>query len=285
MASRWCWMMWLLLVGGGVDSLVEREVGAAERPTVELIAHRGASHDAPENTLRALRLGFEQQSDAGELDVWVSRDGVPVVIHDADTKRVAGVPRKVSEQTLAELQALDVGSWKGAHFAGERIPTLREALAIVPAGRRLFVEIKCGVEGVPAILRVLQESAMPAPQLVIISFSSAVVAAAKQARPDLHAYWIVAWKKDKEGREPRIEQLIEQARRSSADGLDLSDHPQIDAEVVSQVRAANLRLYVWTVDDAAAARRLARLGVDGITTNRPGWLREQLAAEELSGNR
>lgn len=249
---------------------------AGEAGRVEIIAHRGASHDAPENTLTALKLGFEQGCDAGELDVWISRDGVPVVIHDKDTKRVAGDPRQVSEQTLDELRTLDVGAWKDAKFRGTRIPTLAEALAIIPREKRMFVEIKCGVEGVAPILRAIEMAGLPAKQTDIISFHSEVIAEVKRSRPDLVAHWIVAWKKDKQGSAPTIDELITTARRIRADGLDLVDSPLLDATAAAAVRAVPLKLYVWTVDDADAARRLVQLRVDGITTNRPGWLRQRL---------
>jgi glycerophosphoryl diester phosphodiesterase len=273
----------LLVCGstGNARALVasDQTSDAKKAPRIpEIIAHRGASHDAPENTLLALRLGFEQASEVGELDVWVSRDGVPVVIHDADTKRVAGEPRKVADQTLAELQQLDVGKWKSPSFADARIPTLAEALRIIPPGRRMFVEIKCGLEGVPPILEAITASKLPSRQIEVISFNADVVAEVKRRRSDLRAYWIVSLKPNKAGKVPAIVDLIEKARAIRADGLDLSSSPEITADAVRQVRSANLRFYVWTVDDAQDARRLADLGVDGITTNRPGWLREQLLA-------
>ncbi|MFO0904091.1 MAG: glycerophosphodiester phosphodiesterase [Pirellulales bacterium] len=271
--------VWAAIVGGVVPTQ------AADKGPIEIIAHRGASHDAPENTLAALRLGFEQASDAGELDVWVSRDGRPVVIHDADTKRVAGVDKKVADQTFDELRQLDVGRWKSPRYAGERIPSLAEALATIPDGKRMFVEIKCGVEGVPAILREIRESAKPAAQTPIISFKSDVVAAVKRERPDLAAYWIVSMKEDKQGRRPSVEWLIERAQEIRADGLDLSDSPTIDAAFIAQVRAAGLKFYVWTIDDADLGRRFAELGVDGITTNRPAWLREEIGVREVVGGK
>src|SRR3954454_10841881 len=93
-------------------------------PPVEIIGHRGASFDAPENTVASFRLGYEQKADACELDVYLTKDGRIVVIHDKDTRRTAGVDRPVVQQTLDELKKLDAGKWKGDRFAGEKIPTL-----------------------------------------------------------------------------------------------------------------------------------------------------------------
>ena len=95
---------------------------------------------------RAWRAGstIAQGADAVEIDVHLTRDGRLAVIHDPDTRRTAGAATRVSAATLEELQRLDVGAWKSAAFAGERVPALDEVLALVPAGRRIFVEVKGG---------------------------------------------------------------------------------------------------------------------------------------------
>src|SRR5688500_10497757 len=126
--------------------------------SVEIIAHRGASSDAPENTLSAMKLAWEQNADAIELDLWLSKDGRLVVFHDADAKRIAGVPRKVADLTWAEVQQLDAGAWKSPRFTGERVPNLESILATVPKGGRAVLEIKCGPEIVPELKRVLDAS-------------------------------------------------------------------------------------------------------------------------------
>src|SRR5512138_2530443 len=97
---------------------------ASGRPLV--LGHRGASADAPENTLAAFRLALEQGADGVELDVRRCRTGEVVVVHDADTSRVAGAPLRVGDASLSELRALDVGGPAGARFRGERIPRLEE---------------------------------------------------------------------------------------------------------------------------------------------------------------
>lgn len=248
---------------------------AADRP-VEIVAHRGASHDAPENTVAAIRLAWDQKADGSEFDVFLTKDGKIVVLHDKDTKRTAGVSRLVAASTLAELRTLDVGAWKGATFAGERIPTLEEMLATVPAGKRAFVEVKCGPEIVPELSRVLAASKLRPEQTPVIAFDAEVVAAVKTARPDLPAYWLVSLDR-KNAKPPTAAELIARAKQVRADGLDLSATPTLDEAFARAVKAAGLKLYVWTVNDPAAARRMVALGVDGITTDRPGWLRDQLA--------
>jgi len=118
---------------------------------VEIIGHRGASFDAPENTLASVHLAWAQGADAVEIDVHLSLDGRLVAIHDANTRRTTRVNRKVARQTLAQLRALDAGRWKAPRWAGEKIPTLEEVLGTIPPGQRLFVEIKSRADAAPEL--------------------------------------------------------------------------------------------------------------------------------------
>jgi glycerophosphoryl diester phosphodiesterase len=244
---------------------------------VEIVAHRGASDDAPENTLAAFRLGFEL-ADAVELDVHPSKDGHAVVIHDKSTKRTAGVDRPVAGQTLAELKALDAGLWKGERWKGERIPTLEEALALVPDGKRLYIEIKGGPEVLPAVKRAVDGSGRKPAQLSVIGFSLDTMKQAKQVLPALPVYWLASAKEDaKTNKAPDLDELLRTCAEAKLDGLDLDYKFPLDAAYVAKVRAAGLKLLVYTVNDEAVARKLAELGVDGITTDRPAALRRSLA--------
>jgi glycerophosphoryl diester phosphodiesterase len=247
---------------------------ANEPKPPEIIAHRGASHDAPENTVAAFKLAWEHGADGAELDIHLAKDGRIVVIHDAGTKRTTGTDWKVSERTLAELRTLDAGTWKHKRFAGEKLPTLDEMLATVPEGKKVFVEVKCGPDVVKELDRVLKASGLKPEQTPVISFNAAVIAAVKKARPDLPAYWLVSLKSKIEEKRT-VDDLLAKAREIRADGLDVSASDVVDAAFAAKVKAAGLRLDVWTVDDPAVARRVAPF-VAGITTNRPAWLREQL---------
>jgi glycerophosphoryl diester phosphodiesterase len=253
-------------------------LSAAEAPKVEIVAHRGASYDAPENTLSSIRLGWEQRADAVEFDIYLSKDGQIVLAHDKDTERTAGVKRLIVEQTAEELRKLDVGRWKNAKYAGERIPLLTEVLPTIPKGKRVFIEIKCGPEIVPELVRILKQSGHPPAALPIICFQEDVVAACKKALPQHQVYWLVSIKRDKQTGEwnHTADELISRARQLGADGLDLSACDFIDAPFGMRVRAAGLGLYVWTVNDVAVARQMIAAGAQGITTDRPAWLRERL---------
>ena len=245
---------------------------------LEFVAHRGASHDAPENTLAAFRLGW-QQTDACELDIHQTKDGQIIVLHDADTKRTTGVAKKVADSTFAELRQLDAGQWKDARWAGEKIPTLAEVLALQPEGKRLFIEIKCGAGVLPELKRVLEAAHKRPGQIVLISFKLATMQQAKKLLPGLPALWIVSG--GKQGTPPpKLPDLLAKARAAGLDGLDLDYRLPMDAGFVQAMAAAKLQLYTWTVDNPTVARKLVAAGVKGITTNRPQGLREQLAAAQ-----
>lgn len=245
---------------------------------VEIIGHRGASYDAPENTLESFQLGWKQNADAVELDIMLSKDGKIVVIHDKDTKRLAGIDRPVVEQTFDELQSLDVGRWKDPKWKGTKIPLFQDVLASIPDGKRLYIEIKSGPEILPELKRELAAAWRPASQTVLIGFSSLTMAQAKKMFPEMLAYWIVDIKPNaKTGKTaPTAEELIREAKAAGVDGLDLSAHETIDREYGSKILSAGLKLAVWTVNDPKLARQMIEAGVQGLTTDRPGWLREQL---------
>lgn len=248
--------------------------------TPELIAHRGASHAAPENTLVAFRLAWHERADAAECDVHLARDGEVVVIHDEDTRRTTGVRGKVRECPLAELQTLDAGSWKARRFAGERIPSLREVLDTIPRGRRLFIEIKSGPETIAPLAADLRRSRVKPAQIAIIGFDLRVMRLAKRALPCAAVYWTLESHAARGGGRAWAfspGEMIRLIHAAGLDGLDVDAAGPIDAAFTAQLHAAGLKLFVWTVNDARLAHRLAAAGVDGLTTDRPGWLRQKLS--------
>jgi len=255
---------------------------AANPSLVPLVAHRGESADAPENTLAAFSLAWQRKVPVVELDVHLTKDGKLICIHDKDTKRTTGVMKVVKECTAAELQQLDAGSWKNKKFAGERMPLLEEALATVPDDGKVLIEVKVGPEAIPALVKAVESSGKRPEQLIVISFNSRTVAEAKQKLPQLKAYYLVGFKQDKETGEwtPTLDEALAEAKRNQADGLDVSHQGPIDEAFVRRVRHFDLELHGWTVDDPKIARRLIELGFDSITTNRAGALREELTAAE-----
>lgn len=251
----------------------------APASATEIVAHRGASHTAPENTLASINLAWKQNSDAVEIDIQITADGKIVAMHDKTPKRTAGgKDTPISEHTLAELRRLDAGSWKGKQFAGERIPTLTEILETIPAGKRLFIEIKTEAEILPELKRVLHAAGRPARETLLICFSYETMRAAKELLPDLKMYWLVKLEKDKETGCPNYtaEQLIEKVRGARLDGIDLGAAPPLEEEFIRKLRQAGLEIYVWTVNDVDQARGYQKLGLDGITTDRPDVMLEEV---------
>ncbi len=236
-----------------------------------IIAHRGASCLAPENTLAAVELAWRLGADAVEVDVYLTRDERIVAIHDETTERTAGTSLEVAATHSSDLRQLDVGRHKHPRFAGERIPFLEEVLGTLPSGRQLFVEIKCG----PAILSPLAETIAQSgkrSQIVLLGFDLDTMKAAKQMMPETLACWLC----DKRVFVSYGRSLAERAKACGLDGLDVH-WSGVTRRFVRAVKALGLRLYVWTVDDPAQAIRLQTLGADGITTNCPHRLRRHIA--------
>jgi glycerophosphoryl diester phosphodiesterase len=257
-------------------------MGSALAADCAIVAHRGASHDAPENTVTSARLAWEQDADAVELDIHLTKDGRLAVLHDADTKRTTGAPGKVVDLSWEEVRKLDAGAWKDARWKGERIPQLEEILATVPPGKRLFIEIKSGPEILPELERVLQTSAsrLKPEHTVLIGFDyDTMVAARKRFPPTIAVHWLSSFRRDARtgAVTPTVETLIARAKAGGLTGLDVNYQGPVNEAFVRAVKGAGLQCHVWTVDDPVVARRLRAAGVESITTNRPRWLREQLA--------
>jgi glycerophosphoryl diester phosphodiesterase len=245
----------------------------------EVVAHRGASADAPENTIAAFKLAYEQGAHGVECDILRTSDGRVVMSHDKTTKRTTGVEGKVEEMTLVQLQALDAGSSKSPAFKGEKIPTLEESFAIIPSGRRLVVELKGGKELIPGIATALDAVKLQPAQVEFIGFSYDTLKAVKERFPQHRALLLASYKVDKETGKPgmTLEALIERCQSAKFDGMSISKDWPIDAAFCATVKAAKLDLYVWTINDPAEAKRLAALGMPVICTDKPKLLIETLA--------
>lgn len=247
--------------------------------SVEIIAHRGASYLAPENTMASVMLGWEKGADV-EVDIYLTKDNRIVIIHDDSTKRTAGTDMKVAEATSDELRKLDVGSFKSQEYAGEQIPFLEDVVRAMPPGRKLYIEIKCGKEVLPSLRELLIRSGKIS-QVVIIGFDLETVAESKKLI-EVPTFWLKGTDKDKKTEQwiPHDPQLADVARSRGLDGLDVH-YAGVTKQFARAVKASKLKFYVWTVDEPEEALRLVELGVDGITTNRPGWLEEQLNNRSL----
>jgi len=250
---------------------------AASRPKV--VAHRGSSFVAPENTLAAFKLGYEQKADGCELDIHLSSDGRMMVIHDKDTSRTAGGKNLVVLQSKSdELRKLDFGTFKSEKYAGEKVPFLEEVLDIVPKDttQSLYIEIKVGPEAVPPLKKALEASGKMS-QMVIISFNMDACIAAKKAIPAVPVYFLKGADKEKGTKKPLPHslELVKKVKDAGLDGLDVS-FDGLTPEIIKETHAQGLSFHVWTVDDPQDAVRFAQMGVDSITTNKPDVLLKAL---------
>ena len=244
----------------------------------KIIAHRGESFDAPENTLASVNLAWERGADAVEIDVHLSADNKIVVIHDSTTKRIGNYNQKVSRQTFTELRQLDVGSWKNANYEGEKIPLLSEILSTLKENKTLIIEIKSDIKILPFLKKELEISNLKSEQIQIISFRYSVVTLAKKMLPgyeilylaDLDYNWFTKIIS------PSVEILIQKAKDANLDGLNVWAGNLLTSEFAMKVKASGLLLYVWTVNDPQHAKKLFSWNIDAITTDRAEWLRQQI---------
>lgn len=243
---------------------------------IMIIAHRGASGIAPENTLAAVNMAWQQDADAVEIDVRLSKDSRVMVIHDDSTKRTAGVNLIVERTTSAKLRSLDVGVIKDSEFAGQRIPFLEEVLVAVPQGKKILIEIKDKVDTVDKVVNILIKWGR-LEQVFLLSFDYDIIARCKHLLPQVSSYWLVGAEYDKiHDRWLSFDDtVIQKAIRIGIDGLDLS-WAGLERSFVRKIKDAGLGLIVWTVDDKMTLEKMIRNGACWITTNWPGHLRKDV---------
>lgn len=234
---------------------------------VSIIAHRGASWIAPENTLTSSRLAWEKSADAVECDIWMSGDNKIICIHDATTKRTTGEEFRVNETDSKVLRKLDAGSFKDEIYRGEKLPFLHELIKTVPKGKELVVEIKCGTEVLSGLSTTINKYGKGR-EISFICFNFDVIAETKKLFPGKRCYWLCS-------NADLLEATLSRIPGAGLEGISLT-YRLIDEDVMKKASELGLEVFAWTVDDPDEARRLIALGVKGITTNRPGWLREQI---------
>ena len=245
----------------------------------QVFGHRGAASVAPEDTLASFERAFRDGADGIELDVTLSSDGVPVVIHDDNLERTTGVPGLVWTKSLLDLKRLDAGEWFGDAFKGERIPTLVEALDLAASRGWVNVEIKCGEQRPPvsraklaeAVLRTLALSARP--ETTVVSSFDPWVLRHLRARD---RRWRTGFLQGARTWTPRGRLRVGVPARATLGPLAWiarADWLHVDLALVDY--AAGLRpggygdVLVWTVDRVDEMDRLLRCGVRAIITNRP----------------
>ncbi len=227
------------------------------------IAHRGASAYAPENTLRAFERAVQIGATMIELDVHLTQDGHPVVIHDADMLRLANDPRRIRDLTLAQIKALDIGQ-------GERVPTLAEAIELVQGRAGLYIELK-GQRTPQAVVSTLQAMRF-AEQAFVASFYPWLPQRVKFLAPEIRTSILV-----RQG--DRQADFLEWALAVEADYVhpcweraSPTPHELLTLEMIAEIRHHGLGIVVWHEERPEELRELARLDVDGICTDTPDAL-------------
>lgn len=246
--------------------------------TPRVIGHRGASGEAPENTLSAVRLALEQGADGVEVDLRLTRDGRIVLMHDANTFRATGRYRRVHRTTLSRLQKLRVGRGKKFRGKRDRIPTLEEVLDILPADATVMMEMKSGEALLPALKELLDTSMSDEQDLYLLDFRPRMLEAAREIFPRRQLMWNVAFEQPGKGGawSPDPLTLVPSARRLGAGSLNVMVCDAVDEDFVRAAHDDGLEVHVWTVNESENALRLAAMGVDGIITDHPGRIRSAL---------
>lgn len=230
---------------------------------LEIIAHRGYSAKAPENTLASLTAALTVGADAVEFDLHTAACGTPVLFHDAMLSRTTNGVGPLRRRTVQQLKALDAGKWFSTDFAGERIPSFQEALDLLKGqGARVYAEVKGfrELEDVDRMVRLTRESAMLG-DVVFISMNWTLLDRMRGQEPGLSIGYIV-------DDEDTIDDAMRRAEGDRAALLDfrgslLADDPSRAQRCVDQ----GIDMAVWTVDDPTEAARLLEMGVRRFTTN------------------
>jgi glycerophosphoryl diester phosphodiesterase len=243
-----------------------------------VIAHRGDSRHAPENTRAAIKLAIDAGADGVEIDLRLTADGVPVVIHDADVARTAGVRKKVADMDSAELGRIDVGSWFNARFprrsspsfAVETVPLLGGVLMLLATFEGLlYLELKCDSQSRQALAAAVCESIRHSPllaRIIVKSFDLDAIRQVKQVLPTVQTAALFG--PDVRHLFKRRRHLIELAREHGADQLSIH-RSLITRGLMNAANAADMPVTVWTVDDPRWLLRAQKLGIKALITNDP----------------
>jgi len=255
---------------GGVRPMALQELSPLKsRPVV--IAHRGFSGMAPENTLVAFEQALELGCDAIECDVHCTADGHVVIMHDANVDRTTNGSGPISGMTLAELKQLDAGSWKDAAYTGERVPTLAEALQLIGDRAVLIIEVKqAGIE--QAMVDVVRaEGALR--RVFVFSFHHESVKRVRAIEPLIPCGWLTGGTQDPS--DEAAAALVDQVLTANASML-ASHYKGVTEAVLRRVALAGLTLCVWTLDEAEDLRTWVAAGADAIGSNWPNRLQTVL---------
>ncbi len=244
----------------------------------KIIAHRGASFDAPENTLASVNLAWSQNIDFVEVDVKLTKDNVLVVFHDDSTFRYNKVDKFINEYDFAELSTIDVGVFKGEEWKHEPIPSLEQVINTIPKNGTLVVELKDGPEMEDALLALQKKHAETWKQLEFIAFNYDTICMAKRIFEHNKCLWLLDLDYDSESSKniPSYKEIIKKVKQHNLDGVDVFAGEYADKTFFETMHAENFQVYLWTINDIDHAKQYLPYSPHGITTDRPKWMKDHL---------
>ena len=235
-----------------------------------LIAHRGESKDAPENTLPAYQMAVDR-GFGFECDVYLSSDNRVFSFHDTNLKRTTGVDmpcRKASwEKTVSKI---DAGKWKGDQWKGTRPALLEEILTLARDGRQIYIEVKGNdADVVPYIKEILAKQSQATPRNVLfIAFGKHTCQELKKYMPEYRVYWLVGAKRGRNGPAIPAAEVIDTLKELGVDGVDQHFVPDVvTADYIAEIRAAGFEYHSWTIDALDTACLAFSRGAQTVTTN------------------
>jgi glycerophosphoryl diester phosphodiesterase len=245
---------------------------AGERPPMKFLAHRGASYQAPENTLASITLAWELGAYGAECDVMLTADKKVILSHDQNLKRLTGQNLLVRENSWEDLSSLVIrlSETNLPEYANEPIPLLGDVLATIPDDRMLVIEIKTGPEILSYLKKVVDDH-WKSGMIAFIAFDFETIRLTKSIYPDVPCYYLSMFR-------GKAMKRIDRAADCSLDGLDLR-YGIINRKLVEKCGRAGLDLWCWTVNDPETAIRMQDLGVKVVTTDRPDWLKERVSEQ------
>lgn len=254
----------------------------AALPAVEVVALRGASYEAPENSLPAVRLAWKQAADAVLLNLQITKDLQLVLMSDLYPNTGAESAEPVSRLTFAQLKAFDIGKAKGEAFAGTRIPALTDVWETVPEKGRVFLVLETGNHLHTATANVIEKSDLKKRVVLMSPFVKNLVEVKKRLK-DLPGLWMTSLEEKEPGKwSPGPDSMVSKLGNDGLDGVYLMDCAGVDERFVTTLHEAKKKVYVWNVTHEEAVKRLRKIGVDGIASERPQWLRTVLETPEPS---
>ena len=239
-----------------------------------IIAHRGESYDAPENTLASVNLAWERGADAVEVDIRMTKDKKIVVIHDSTTKRTGNKNYKIEECLYNKLKNINVGFINGIKYKAETIPLLTDVIKTIPEDKLLLIDIKIGKENIPYLESIISSVRHQKENIILISEKYEILKKLKQKIPEVETYLILEKKWCWSGFNAK--QILKKCKAIGLEGIDIKDGIYLTKEFIESIKNARVKIYTWTVNDPARAQILFNNGINGITTDRANWLKGKL---------